>query len=247
MSYGTIALKGVELADWQRDAVDAWCRGDGQGYRGTLEIFTGGGKTLMALACMERASAVQPELQVAIVVPSEALARQWRQVLLQHTTLEPSEIGLMGAGGRDGFQLMGTGPRVLVAVLNSAAKKLPGGVHAPEATMLVVDECHRAGAAKFSKVLDTRARFRLGLSATPDREEFDDDGEPLGYDEQRVAKSLGRVVYRWMLSDARRIGWLPSFEIHHHGISLTASERSEYEALSRRVDEAGDQIGRAHV
>lgn len=30
--------------DWQEDAVQKWLEGDGQGpYRGTLEIFTGGG------------------------------------------------------------------------------------------------------------------------------------------------------------------------------------------------------------
>lgn len=242
MIEGPISLRGVELAAWQVDAVEAWRKGDGRPHTGTLEIFTGGGKTLMALACIARASEVVPDLRVAIVVPSEALARQWREVLLAHTTLTSGEIGLMGAGGRDSFGLLGTGPRVLVAVLNSAAKKLAGSIFDPDRTMLVVDECHRAGAPKFSKVLEARARFRLGLSATPDREELDEDGEPLGYDEQVVGRKLGRVVYRWMLSDARRIGWLPSFRIHHHGLALRADERAEYEALSRRVDEAADRL-----
>lgn len=242
MTNDTIALQGVSLAPWQTNAVDAWCKGDGRPYRGTLEIFTGGGKTLMALACMERAAAVCPDLHVAIVVPSEALARQWRQVLADKTNISPHEVGLMGGGGHDTFQLFGMGPRVLVAVLNSAAKLMPGSIYRPDDTMLIVDECHRAGATKFSMVLNTPARFRLGLSATPDREELDDNGEPLTYDEQLVGRKLGKVVYRWMLSDARRIGWLPDFEINHHGVALRPGERAEYDMLSRRVDEAADRL-----
>jgi superfamily II DNA or RNA helicase len=237
-----IALRDVELAPWQVEAVDAWCSGDGKPFTGTLEIFTGGGKTLMALGCVERAARVEPGLQVAVVVPSEALARQWREVIAARTTVAPEEVGLMGAGGRDQLGAGGAGPRVLVAVLNSAAKRLPEGVTDPDRTMLIVDECHRAGAPKLSRVLETKARFRLGLSATPDREELDDDGEPLTFDEQIVGRKLGGVVFRWMLRDAMASGWLPTYRIHHHGVQLRPHERTEYEVVSRRVDDAIEQL-----
>ena len=54
--------------------------------------------------------------------------------------------------------------RVLVCVLNTAAKRLPEMAAAAQPLMLVVDEAHRAGARTFSKVLATPAQFRLGLS-----------------------------------------------------------------------------------
>ena len=51
--------RGFDLQDWQRKAVEAWISGDAGGpFRGTLEIFTGGGKTLIALACAEAAQGV---------------------------------------------------------------------------------------------------------------------------------------------------------------------------------------------
>lgn len=239
----SIQTRDFELVPWQQSAVEAWEKGvDGQPNRGTLEIVTGGGKTLIALACIARASSVDPDLKIAIVVPTEALARQWRAAITRYTSLAAHEIGLLGAGSKATL----ADHRVVVSVLNTAAKQLPGMARATEAPlMLVVDECHRAGAPSFSNVLSSPAKYRLGLSATPDREELDDDGEPLTFDEQIVGRQLGRVVSRFSLKDAREAGWLPEYSLHHHGVSLRDEERLKYEALCRRVDDAADEL-RAH-
>ena len=241
-----IRAEGFELVDWQVAAVDGWVSGAGAPFTGTLEIFTGGGKTLLAITAMARAAQVAPDLQVAVIVPTEALARQWIDNIERFTNLTRSDIGLMGAGGKGTLERH----RVLVAVLNSAARKLPAMVAESvdaDSFMLVVDECHRAGAPTFAKVLDTPGRFRLGLSATPDREELDEHGEPLVFDEQRVGQKLGGVVARFSLKDAREIGWLPDYRIEHHGVTLTDEERREYEALSRKVEDLAENLRQAGV
>jgi superfamily II DNA or RNA helicase len=231
--------RGFQLEPWQQDAVRAWVHGDDAGeYRGTLEIVTGGGKTLIALACTAEAAKIAPDVRLAVVVPTEALARQWLAMLGRYTNLRPSDIGLIGAGGTATL----TRSRAVVAVLNTAAKRLPQLARSAQPLMLVVDECHRAGAPTFARVLDTPAQFRLGLSATPDREELDESGEPLSYDEQRVGQALGSVVYSFSLRDARQRGWLPDYEIHHHGLQLSGAERHEYDAISRRVDDLADEL-----
>lgn len=231
--------RGFQLQRWQQEAVSAWARGDGGGnYRGTLQIVTGGGKTLIALACAAEAAKVAPDLRVAVVVPAEALARQWTVMLERFTDLRPSDIGLLGAGSKATL----TQSRAIVAVLNTAAKRLPRLASSAQPLMLIVDECHRAGAPTFARVLDTPAQFRLGLSATPDREELDDAGEPLSYDEQLVGRALGSVVFSFSLRDARLQGWLPDYEIHHHGLQLSPAERNDYDAISRRVDDLADDL-----
>jgi hypothetical protein len=109
--------------------------------------------------------------------------------------------------------------------------------------MLVVDECHRAGAPTFSRVLDTPAVCTLGLSATPEREEFDVEGNPLEYDDQLVGQALGRVVFSFDLRAAREAGWLPEYEIHHHGLPLSSSdERLAYERVTREIDDLADRL-----
>jgi superfamily II DNA or RNA helicase len=231
-------VAGFELVDWQRDAVEAWKTARPRPHAGTLEIFTGGGKSLVALACAAEAARLDPDLRIAIVVPTEALARQWIDVVGKFTNVPASEVGLLGAGGKASL----VDHRVLVAVLNTAAKQLPAQAVSGQPLMLIVDECHRAGAPTFSKVLGTKANYRLGLSATPEREELDEDGEPLEFDEQLVGQLLGPVVYRFGLRDAREAGWLPEYALHHHGLGLRPKEEEEYHRLSRRVDDAADAL-----
>jgi superfamily II DNA or RNA helicase len=234
-----IRTRGFALVHWQQNAVEAWVQGtDGFTFRGTLEIVTGGGKTLIALACAARAAEADSSLRVAVVVPTEALARQWRDAVARYTSVPESEIGVLGAGGKATLE----SHRVLIAVLNTAAKKLPEMAGSTQPLMLIVDECHRAGAPTFSRVLSAPARYRLGLSATPDRDEFDDEGEPLTFDEQIVGRRLGAVVHRFSLKDARKAGWLPEYTLHHHGVTLTDEERVKYDVLSRRVDDAADAL-----
>jgi len=233
-----LTTSGFVLHPWQQDAVKAWWAGDGRPGRGTLEIVTGGGKTLIALECAARASAHTPGLRLAVVAPTEALARQWREQIVSKTSLGADDVGLLGAGRSDTLD----DHRALVCVLNSAAAKLPVLARSHQPLMLIVDECHRAGAPSFSKVLRTPSTYRLGLSATPDREELDEDGEPLTYDEQVVGQQLGGVVYRFSLRDAREAGWLPDYVLHHHGVPLTDQERARYEALTRRVDDAAESL-----
>lgn len=231
--------KESSLFEWQQGAIEKWAIGDGEGpYRGTLEIFTGGGKSLIAIAAFVRISEMSPDTRLAVVAPSEALARQWVGVLERHTTLKKSEIGLLGAGKKDTL----SGKRALVAVLNSAARKLPEIASGVPSLMLVIDECHRAGAPSYSKVLDTRADYRLGLSATPSRDEVDEDGLALDYDEQTVGQKIGGVVFRFGLREARQIGWLPNYTVHHHGVQLSDAEKLEYERISRKVTDTADKL-----
>ena len=231
--------RGFTLAPWQNDAVAAWMRGDGSGsYRGTLEIFTGGGKTLLALQCAANVAKLTDGFRVIVIVPTVALAQQWEDAVLRFTTIDPSRVHRI-AGPTTKAKIAAA--RVAILVINTAAKRYEE-LSFPHGTMLIVDECHRAGAPLFRNALKIAADYRLGLSATPEREELDESGEALKYDEQIVAKRLGSVVYAFDLGDARRAGWLPEYAIVHHGIELEPKERAEYETRSRRVDEAADRL-----
>lgn len=104
--------------------------------------------------------------------------------------------------------------------------------------MLVADECHRAGANEMSKVLKTKCRWSLGLSATPER----DDDDDAGYNESLLGKRLGPIIYEFNLADALRDGLVPKFTINHYGLNMTPNERQRYEPLSRSISDAMSQL-----
>ena len=153
MSARPIHVRGFSPAEWQIDALRAWEGGDSRGpFRGTLEVFTGGGKTLIALMALAEASRLTDNLRATVVVPTEALARQWIAVLQANTDMAPDGISLMGAGGTAGP----TDGCVLVAVINTAAKRLPEASIDPTAHMLIIDECHRPARLAFSAFWTSR-------------------------------------------------------------------------------------------
>ena len=230
---------GDMLHGWQRAAVEAWLKGDEQGpHRGTLEVFTGGGKTLIGLAAYDHVRASDPSVRLVVVVPSVALVAQWRKRAIAHLGLVREQVGQLGGGQTDAL----SDHQVLIAVINTAADALPEHGLPSTSVMLLVDECHRAGAPEHRKVLATPSAYRLGLSATPQRDDTDEDGQIEPYDVSVLGRQLGHIVYRFDLAAARAIGWLPDYTLNHHGVGLSDDERSEYERLSRRVDDAADRL-----
>ena len=98
---------------------------------------------------------------------------QWADEFRQHSNLPAACIGFLGAGQSDHFN---DTRRVLICVLNSAAKKLASEVEnagVEKDLLLIVDECHRAGAPEMERVFRTKRSYNLGLSATPERDDED--------------------------------------------------------------------------
>ena len=246
---GDWSLTGtVDLYDWQRECIDSWFR---KGL-GTVKVVTGAGKTLLALAIAERLrNERDQDLRVVIVVPTIVLMNQWYDEIRDRSNLLPSMIGRLGGGKTD--ELAG-GIRVLIAVLDSAAAKVPEMVASHglgEHLFLVVDECHRAGSKKKSRILETSCRWALGLSATPERS-FDEEAETDAdldaddelesnardtYDKSILGQKLGPIVYELTIAKAVELGVLPPFRICHYGLPLSPEEKSRYEKLSRSIND----------
>jgi superfamily II DNA or RNA helicase len=243
--------RGLALHDWQEACVRAWLA---NGMRGVMKVVTGAGKTILALAIAERLQQTERHsLRVAVVVPTIVLLNQWRDELAAHGNLPASAIGLMGGGHGGRFS---ESTRVLICVLNSAAKKLAAEVERAgvgQDLLLVVDECHRAGATEMKQVFATQRAYSLGLSATPERtddpapdaEEEAPAGEPeepASFEESVLGRELGPVVFEMTYADAIRRGVLPPFRIVHYGLSLGPRERERYDRLSREIKELRDEL-----
>lgn len=233
-------LHNMVLYQWQEDCIRSWFDA---GRRGTVKVVTGGGKTVLALAIAERLQNQEdPDLRVAIVVPTIVLMNQWYEEIEERSNIPLSAIGRLGGGYDDDFS---GGRRILIAVLASAYKLLPSLVSEEIGNhlMLIADECHRVGATEMSKVLAVRRRFSLGLSATPEREEEEDEGkEPVRYEDSLLGKELGGVVYELTLAKAVELGVVPKFTIRHFGLTLKPEEGEKYERLTRSIEDARKEL-----
>lgn len=237
--------RGLLLHEWQQQCIDAWF---GNAKRGVIKVVTGAGKTILALAIAERLQQVDDkDLRVAIVVPTIVLLDQWREELSTRSNLPSDAIGVIGAGNNDTFN---DRIRVLICVLNSASKKLPDVVaqsRFSQSLLLIVDECHRAGAAEMKRVFQTRRAYSLGLSATPEREDDplssldtngypeEEESIPKAFEETILGQELGEVIYEMNYAQAIELGILPPFRIVHYGLSLSPNEMARYEHISREI------------
>jgi superfamily II DNA or RNA helicase len=230
----------VQLYEWQAECIERWFAAGG---RGTIKVVTGGGKTLLALALAERLQNQKvSDLRVAVVVPTIVLMHQWYDELLAHGDLPPEAIGRLGGGHKDDFS---AGRRILIAVLASAHKLLPRLVSRAKIgrrLLLIADECHRLGAKEMSQVFQTDRAFTLGLSATPERDDEESPEEDTGYDNSVLGQALGPIIYDFTLADALKLGIVPTFTIHHLGLSMSAEERARYERLSRAISEVQSDL-----
>ncbi|MBN1636593.1 MAG: DEAD/DEAH box helicase, partial [Deltaproteobacteria bacterium] len=124
---------------------------------GVLEAPPGSGKTIMAMAAIERR--MQPTL---VIVHSKELMYQWRERLEEFLELDRHEIGLIGDGN------MKASPKITIGIINSLYK-CKGELY-NRIGHLIVDECHHVPAKTFTEVVSHfNSSYMLGLSATPYR------------------------------------------------------------------------------
>jgi len=244
-------LRGVHLEPWQEDVVATYlgtiCKKDEVNKaKGTIKLPTGTGKTIIALAIIERLQEMDPNLRVAIVVPTIVLMEQWLDEVTKRSNIPISMVGRLGGSYQDSFS---NEKRILISVINSAREKLPGLVDesTAEHLLLIVDECHRAAGEVMAKIFKTGRVYSLGLSATPEPDTPLDDADyemvdGLNYDQTILGKELGPIIYEMNINDAYSKGILPQFEIRHYALPLNNDEKRDYERLSRRIQELNEQL-----
>ena len=126
---------------------------------GVLCAPTAFGKTVIAAAMIARRG-----VNTLVLVHRTELLKQWQERLQAFLGVGKGVIGTMGGGKA---QLTG---RIDIAVMQSLSRR--GDVHplVERYGQVIVDECHHVGAVSFDAILkQTKARYVLGLTATPIR------------------------------------------------------------------------------
>lgn len=225
------------LRDYQRDALASWFRNDG---RGMLQMATGTGKTVTALALItklfEAVRRSDRSLAVVILCPYQHLVSQWGEEAARFN-LDPvlcfrsrdtwfDQLSRRLSETRHGDR------RIAVAIATNATfqtRAFQELLQAPPGdTLFVADEVHNLGATGLRELLPHGARFRLGLSATPERW-YDDEGT------EALQSYFGEVVYELGLERAIELGALTPYDYFPVVVELEDRELETYLDLSMKI------------
>jgi superfamily II DNA or RNA helicase len=187
----------------QRDALSEFLKK----RHGILEMATGTGKTRTALTIIEELTERGLIDTTVIAAYGTDLLDQWHREVLRRMTMP---VFRAYERHREAQQFLNDpAGTILLTSRQSLVEILPrlrSGVH-PKA-LLICDEIHGMGSPSLVSSLSGRLRpfaYRLGLSATPDRE-YDDAGNSFIEDE------IGPVIFRFGLKEAIRQGILCEFD-----------------------------------
>jgi len=185
----------------QAEALDAWLRG---GRRGVVVLPTGAGKSYVAELAI-----AQVKRSTLIVAPTIDLMNQWMALL--GAAFGAERVGAVGGGTYEVRPLT-------VTTYDSAYIHMEhlGGKFG----LIVFDECHHLPGASYALGAECAiAPFRLGLTATPERQ---DGGH------ERLDTLVGPTVYRREIRELTG-DYLADYEVVRIRVELTEEERSAYE------------------
>jgi len=183
----------------QKEAVETWWQ---EGRCGVVVLPTGAGKTYVAQLIIERLGCC-----ALVVTPTLDLMQQWYGVL---STGFGVEIGLIGGGYFE--------PRPLTVTTYDSAY-LHMDKLGDRFALLVFDECHHLPGPTYATAAELSiAPFRLGLTATPERE---DGGERL------LDHLLGPIVYRREIGELAG-SYLAEYDTERVRVRLSEEEREAY-------------------
>lgn len=207
---------------YQQEAMEAWRQARG---RGVVVLPTGAGKTFVAQMILERTG-----LSALVVAPTLDLMQQWYGVL---STSFDLDVGLLGGGYNEPLP-------VTVTTYDSAYLHMERLGN--RFGVLVFDECHHLPGPSYALAAESAiAPFRLGLTATPERE---DGGH------HRLDSLIGPIVYRREITELAG-EYLSEYETLTLEVRLSQEERQRYheerqiyrEFLARHRLRLGDPWG----
>lgn len=161
----------IKLWDWQKEALKTLQEHD---YNGVVKVASGKGKTVLAIAIIEKIIQENKNEKILVVVPTIALLQQWTNELKKFLP-EISVSHYYGAKKDENG-------KVIISVINTATKK----PFTSTFRLKILDEIHHYGADLFQEVFGIKTLHTIGLSATPERE---DEGD------YAIRYGAGKIVY----------------------------------------------------
>ena len=193
---------------------------------GILEMATGTGKTKTALKILTALVSLSKVRSAVIAMEGTDLLDQWRKDVDLWSINQDSQYRVFRHYEKyhelNGFALRPEGAVMLISrgTLHQLLKLLPKDKR--NQMLIIHDEVHGLGSpGNLSSLSGEHSSFgyRLGLSATPERE-YDEDGT------QFIESEIGPVIFKFDLKEAINRGILCEFEYLPLSYELTEEDKS---------------------
>ena len=241
----------LRLRDYQTAAIRKW---SGNNFCGVLEMATGTGKTFVALGCINRLTLHTGRLVVVIACPYTHLVTQWKDSFENYNSKiaeswrnvdfevqmcnsnylnwkkdlkkEIRDFNRTDVNGKhflDKIVIFTTHDTLTSKPFLNLMESVSGS------TFLVADEVHALGAeSRFKNLIKYKYRYRLGLSATPDRY-FDDGGT------KNLMQYFGGVVTEFPIDRAIKENILSPYRYVPYIVNLNDEEMLQYKILTHKI------------
>ena len=226
--------EGLKLGRHQTAAIANWTTAR---FHGIFEMATGSGKTVAALTASTLLARRSSGLLIVVVCPYTHLVDQWA-----------SEARFFGFspikcyGSRRSWQtslaraksLLSSGAERVVFVVTTmttfAEDHFLAAIGSSADRLLIGDEVHGMGAPSQIAALRNAGdfKYRLGLSATPERW-FDVEGT------EALKEYFGQVVFHYTMKEALDEKVLVPYDYFPELIELTPQEAEEYQEITAKI------------
>jgi superfamily II DNA or RNA helicase len=185
--FHDITLKNFEMRDYQINAIKVWINDINISGNGIIKAPTGSGKSVIAILAVLEMLKNKPNSKIVYAVNSTTLLKQFQNFAKREDLpflLVSGEIDELNKGQKSDFIALSISYYYSQKKQNKH-EKLKELVR--NADLIILDEAHHAPASIIkSLLLDSPNSIRLGLTATPIRE----DGRDL-----EIMGLLGRISY----------------------------------------------------
>lgn len=226
----------------QSEAIENWFKNNKQGI---FEMATGTGKTFTALNCFEKLNEEEKELITVIACPYAHLVEQWHEEIKKFD-VEKVYI-IYGLGNSDWKKDLSrlvkriNRKKIKKAVILTTHKTFAKDFFKVKINeinsnlLLIADEMHHLASKQYSTGLLENYKYKLGLSATP--EKFMDEDATI-----EIQDYFGGIVFTFDLEDAIKnenpithLSYLTPYDYMPEKINLTDKELADYKDLTRKI------------
>ncbi|WP_316504264.1 DEAD/DEAH box helicase family protein [Nitrosopumilus sp.] len=219
-------MSNLKLRDYQKNALDRWIESS---MRGCVVLPTGAGKTVVGIKAIEKVNAA-----TLIIVPTIDLMEQWTQNLSRYLNQNTNDeinatittVGNLG-GRKNNIQ------PITVATYDSAYLRAP--YIGNQFKLVIFDEVHHLPAPGYRSIAEQLiAPYRLGLSATIQREDGLDD---------LIPRLVGGIVFQQGPKELSEQKHLAEFNVERRQVNLTYEEQIQYNNYHSQFTESLAKLG----